>query len=435
MTKLKKSYNLKWIYKTIDQWQKDLIDQSNNHFILLCGRQVGKSEIVAFIEANYLLNTPNAKLLIVSGKEDQARQLYKKILDLIETQHPDIIAERPLNSEFKLTNGAMCITEPLGHHGGGARGHTITRLVLEEMQLIPEDALAALTPMLLTTGGTIHMLGTAWATDGYVYQRLSDPDFYVVRVNAEEVAEQRPEPQRSIMLNHLKKEKERMPNWMYMQEYMAIPSDRARQIFPDALIKACQVLERKQPNIHNRHALGCDPAGLGEDEGAITILDTEHKTEIKMIDLILTRHQYTTETTDQILKLEERYHFGKIYVDDGGVGFGVFSELLTDSRTRNKTIALNNARRSLNRDDTQKKGILKEDLYMNLLKLMERGHIQLLKDESLRASLKSCKFEYHEETGKLLITSTYNHPTESLVRAAWDGEGKDLKLSIYSIKV
>lgn len=418
----------------MDEWQKNILT-TIGHIILLCGRQIGKSEIIAFMEATYLLNTPNACLLIVSGKEDQAKMLYRKILAFIEEQYPNEIESRPLNSEFKLKNGATCITEPLGYNGAGARGHTITRLVLEEMQLIPEDAFSAITPMLLTTGGDIHMLGTAWATEGYVYERLSDKDFHVVRVNAEEVAEERPEPQRTIMLEHLKKEKQRMPNWFYMQEYMAIPSDRARQIFSDAIIKACQVLERKQPNINNRHSLGVDPAGLGEDEGAISILDTEDKEDIRMIDLIITKHQYTTETTDQILKLEERYDFGKIYVDDGGVGFGVFSELLRDDRTRNKTIALNNARRGLDREDKQKKGILKEDLYMNLLKLMERGKIKLLKDEALRASLKSCKFAYHEDTGKLLITSTYNHPVESLTRAAWDSEGKDLKLSIHSIRV
>lgn len=424
---------LEWRYKTMDPWQKNLLGIVG-HLILLCGRQVGKSEIIAFIEALYLLNTPNAYMLIVSGKESQAGMLYRKILNLIESQHPEMLAERPLNSEFHLTNGATCITEPLGHHGGGARGHTITRLVLEEMQLIPEDAYAAIIPMLLTTGGDIHMLGTAFATEGYVYERLSDPAFTVVRVNAEEVAEQRPEPMRTIMLNHLREAKERLPLWMYLQEYMAIPSDKARQVFPDELIKKCMVLNREPPNLYHRHVLGADPAGLGEDQGCIVILDTEDKQDIRMVDMMLTNHTYTTETTDLILQQESVYDFGKIYVDDGGVGFGVFSELLRDDATKNKVIPLNNSKRSTKWDDSERVVIMDEDMIINLQRLMERGYIKLLIDDNLRASLKSYKFAYHEETKRLIFTSTYNHPVEALKRAAWDCEGKDLKLSVHSIK-
>lgn len=425
---------LNWTYKTMDTWQQALLAVIGN-FILLCGRQVGKSEIVAYIEALYLLNTPNAYLLIISGKEDQAKMLYRKILELIKAQHPDMIVGRTLNSEFKLANGAICITEPLGFHGGGARGHTITRLVIEEMQLVFEEAYAALTPMMLTTGGDIHMLGTAWATEGYVYERLSDKDFYVVRVNAEEVAEARPEPQRTIMLTHLANEKRRMPLWMYMQEYMAIPSDKARQVYPDALIKKCQVLTRGTPFLPHRHVLGADPAGLGEDQGCLVILDTEDKENVAMIDMILTTQTYTTDTTDMILQLEARYDLGKIYVDDGGVGFGVFSELLRNGETKNKVVALNNSKRSTLWDNSERVAIMQEDLLMNLLRMMERGQIQLLIDENLRASLKSYKFAYHEDTKRLMFTSTYNHPVQALARAAWDCEGKDLKLVVRSIKV
>lgn len=126
--------------------------------------------------------------------------------------------------------------------------------------------------------------------------------------------------------------------------------------------------------------------------------------------------------------MDNKYKSKKIYIDDGGVGFGVYSGLMNNPRTKNKTVPLNNAKRATDSSDTNRKRILKEELYMNLLFLMETGQIKLLKDPEIRESLKSCKFDYDNKTKKLKITSTYNHPVESLTRAAWFIKEKTLNL-------
>ncbi len=430
-------FEVKFPY-VMDEWQKRVLSFKHN-FILMCGRQVGKSEIVAKKIADYLLNNPKKKLMIVSGVERQASGLYVKTLRYIEECFPKELKkgkDKPLRTIFRLRNGSILLTEPVGLDGSGARQHTLDGVIFEEMQLIPEDAYGAITPMLLTTGGFIWMLGTAWATEGYVYNRLSDPDFQVERVNSEEVAETRPEPQRTIMLKHLERERERLGEAMYGQEYLAIPSEKIRQIFSDNLIKKCMVLKRREGILkERRHVCGVDPAGLGQDEGAITILDTEDDDKVQQVEFIITKKLMTTEMTDQIVSLEDKYDFEKIYVDDGGVGFGVFSELMNNPTTKFKTEALNNSQRSLTFDEKKQTRILKEDLYINLLRLMERGKIKLLDDPEIRESLKSVKFEYHEKTKRMIITSNYNHPAESLIRAAWDAQAKDLNLRVYTIKV
>lgn len=330
----------------------------------------------------------------------------------------------------------MLITEPVGTDGSGARQHTIHGVIFEEMQLIPEDAFAAITPMLLTTGGFIWMLGTAWSTEGYAYERLKDPNFKVIRVNAEEVAEQRPEPQRTIMLTHLENERKRLSVAQYQQEYLAIPSDKTRQIFPDKLIQQCMNVNRPNNiNIDFEYVCGVDPAGMGEDVGSISIfkVDTEKETAIQ-VDHIITEKLYTTQTTERIIELDKKYDFKKIYVDDGGVGFGVFSELLNNDSTKYKTIPLNNSARPLDYQDERRKKILYDDMIFNLLTQMEKGKVQLLQDSEIRESLKSYKFEY-SEAGKLLISSNYNHPVQSIMRAVWHIQQKSLKLQIHSIKV
>lgn len=430
---------VKWRCPVMDDWQKEVLEHEGN-LILMCGRQTGKSEIMAKKIADYLLNHSNKSLLIVSGVERQASGLYEKTLRYIEKSHPNMFCkgrDKPLRTVFKLKNGSILRTEPVGSDGSGARQWTLDGVIFEEMQLIPELAFAAITPELLTTGGFIWMLGTAWATEGYVYERLSDPNFKVMRVNSEEVAEKRPEPQRTIMLKHLAEERERMSEAMYAQEYLAIPSDKVRQIFPDSLI--ARALTAKRPNSispSRDYVCGIDPAGLGEDEGSISIFKINEDSEsMTQVDHIITEKLYTTQTTEKVLFLESKYNFNKIYVDDGGVGFGVFSELLKEDETKYKTVPLNNSARPLDYKDEKRKTILYDNMIFNLLNLMEKNKIALLDDPEIRESLKSYKFEYSNDTKKLIISSNYNHPVQSIMRAAWHLQTKSLKLRVYSIKV
>ena len=428
----------KWTLPTMDDWQKQVLAHEGN-FMLFCGRQVGKSEIVAKKIAEKLLNTPNIKLLIISGVERQASSLYDKVLHYIEDNHRYALKsgkDRPLKTEMKFKNGSELITEPVGIDGASARRHTLHGIIFEEMQLIPEPAFGALTPMLLTTGGFMWLLGTAWACEGYVYDRLSDHDFLVIRVNSEEVAEKRPEPNRTIMLKHLENERHRLSESQYATEYLAIPQENARQVFPDTLIaKTLSVQRPNRVEAGEEFICGVDPAGLGSDEGDIAILKNLPNGDMIQVENIITKKLLTTETTTKIIDLNKRYEFKKIFVDDGGVGFGVFSELLTSTDTRYIVEALNNSARSLDITDEKRKKIAKEDYVFNLLSMMERGNIKLLDDPEIRESLKSYRFEYEKNTKKLLIQSNYNHPTEAIIRAAWFYQSKGLNLSVYSIKI
>ena len=444
----------KWTLPTMDDWQKEILDlvtamillQNDKeklaklikNFLLFCGRQVGKSEIVAVAIAMYLVNVPKQKLLIISGVERQASSLYDKVLHYIEDNHRYTLKtgrDRPLKTEMKLKNGSILITEPVGVDGASARRHTLNGIIFEEMQLLPEACFSALTPMLLTTSGFMWFLGTAWATEGYVYDRLKDPDFKIIRVNSEEVAEKRPEPNRTNMLEFLRKELLRLGASLYAQEYLAIPQENARQVFADSLIAKICILKREAISINNTNICGVDPAGLGEDEGDIAILKSNENHKMKQIENEITRKLLTTETTDKIILYHRRADFKKIYVDDGGPGFGVFSELLTNSETRYVVEALNNSARSLDMSDDKRKKILKEDMVINLLTMMERTDIELLDDPEIRESLKSYRFETDTETKKLLIQSNYNHPVEAIMRAAWYYQSKGLNLSVYSIKI
>jgi hypothetical protein len=150
--------------------------------------------------------------------------------------------------------------------------------------------------------------------------------------------------------------------------------------------------------------------------------------------LEITKKQYTTQTTAKIKELHNKYKFKSIGVDDGGLGFGVFSELLNDYKINNKIKALNNSRRSLDDEGKAKKRLMKEEMYFNLLSLMENNKLLLLNDDELKASLMSIQFELVKEEGKPVKTKIwgdYSHIVEGLIRACWLAS-EDKSLNIWA---
>ena len=152
--------------------------------------------------------------------------------------------------------------------------------------------------------------------------------------------------------------------------------------------------ERREVILRNRiYYLGVDIARMGEDESTFEILNRIDDRLIHVENQI-TKKTILTETTNQIFQLNELYNFEKIFVDDEGIGIGVFDMLISDERTRRKTEALRNSKKIIDwresriSDKAGRSKMLKEDLYMNLLSLMEQNKIFLLKDSRIFQSFK-----------------------------------------------
>jgi hypothetical protein len=161
---------------------------------------------------------------------------------------------------------------------------------------------------------------------------------------------------------------------------------------------------------------------MGEDESTFEIVELGEDKVIRHIENQVTKRTLLYQSTKHILELNRIYDFQKIYIDDEGIGVGVYDYLLEEESTRRKIVAINNSKRVLNMDETQRTKLLKEDLYNNLLRLMESGKIELLDDPEIFQSLKSVQYEYTSDTrGRphLKIFGNYTHITEGIIRAAW----------------
>ena len=231
-----------------DRWQEEVLAAEGN-LVACCGRQVGKSEVISAKSARFIVEHARKKVLIISVTESQAELMLSKIVLHLHSINPKLICKgvkKPTKHKVELTNGSVIITKAVGQYGLGALGLTCDVVIVDECAYMPETIWPSITPMLLTTGGSLWLLSTPNAREGYFYEAFTNPvfGFKTFHVNSEEVAANRPEPMRSMMLAHLEREKIRMSSLEYSQQYLAQFMEELSQLFRDDLVSGCQVLDR-----------------------------------------------------------------------------------------------------------------------------------------------------------------------------------------------
>ena len=431
------NYNLLKPWLSLDQWQKDYINEKRNCF-LLCGRQSGKTTAASIKFGKRAVENPNHTILMIAFTEKQAYNLFIKTLVYLEQVYPMMICKgkkKPTQHIINLKNGSKIMCHAAGQTGLGLVGYTVNSLVVDEAAAMNREIFILLTPTLSVTKGTIDLLSTPRGKEGYFYECSLRDDFKKFYVSAEDC----PRHDKAF----LDAEKSRMSQLEYAQEYLAMFLDDLKRLFNDELLKKCCMLKRRE-YAKGRLYLGCDIAGMGEDISTYEIIDKIDNEHFEQVDNITTERTYTTEVSENIIRLHKLNKFKKIGIDDGGIGFGVFSELLRNTETRSRTIALNNSSRDreYSKDSDKKTRLLKEDMYFNLLALMEHDKLKLLDDDELIDSLKSVQWELAKIEGHETIKPTKprifgrnTHIAEGLIRAAWLAyQDKSLNIWIDSIK-
>ncbi len=420
---------------TLDDWQKKVLETDGN-IALRSGRQVGKSLTISILAGDYAANNDKKLIMIIAAVERQAYLLFEKVLYYMEQAYPKLIKQgkdRPTKSKIQLKNGSVIHCLPTGLTGYGIRGFTIDLLIADEAAFIPDDVFHAVTPSLSTRikeGARIVLLSTPFGREGYFAQSFNDPTFTTFHVSSEDCPR--------IDKDFLAAERQRMTKRQYQQEYMGEFVDELMQFFPDNLIKS--VMRRKRPETiakggNNAYYLGVDLARMGDDESTFAIANLDRDSIIQ-VEQQITRRTRLNESTNHIIQLNNLYDFKKIFLDTGGIGVGVYDHLLDNDNTKRKIVPLDNSERVLDNEGKKTTRILKEDLYNNLLRLMETGKIELLDDPEIFQSLKSVQFDYTKDTrGRtyLKIFGNYTHIAESLIRCAWAIKYKSLNIWISSI--
>ena len=374
-------YNILEPWKTLDKWQKDYIETERNCF-LLCGRQSGKTAAASIKFGERAARKPNQTILMLAFTEKQAYNLFFMTLTYLRAKHPKLLItkgiKKPTKHIINLTNGSKIMCYAAGLTGEGIRTFTVTSLVIDEAAPMAREVFIATTPMLSVTGGTLDIISTPRGKQGYFYECSKKENFAKFYVSAEDCPRHSKE--------FLKEERATMSELEYAQEYLAMFLDELRRVFSDEWMKKVCILSRGSAG--DSCFLGVDVARKDKDEFTYEILSKNKYGQLKQIDNIVTKGVPIPESARRIIELNKQYNFKKEFIDSGGMGITVCDILREDEQNKRKVVEINNSsRRYIENGKEKKKGILKEDLYENLVMLGDQGKIKLLKDEDLIMSL------------------------------------------------
>jgi len=431
-------YDINRPWLTLDQWQEEYITTPPEiDCFLLTTRQAGKTTAMSIKSVNLCVQNfgKGDCILISSITEKQAFHMLAKALAYAKEVYPKETIlkgkDKPTKHRMNFKSGASILCYAAGESGEGLRGFTIKKHMVDEGSRMSEEFFVATGPALSVCQGSQDIASTPCGKEGYFYEASKDKTFKKFYVSAENCPRHSKE--------FLEKAKSRMTSLQYAQEYLAQFLDEFKRVFTKEWIKQVCIAGRREEIVKGKeYYIGVDVAGWGDDKCTYEVFEKIGNDKVQQVENIVEMHNLTTETTRKIIELDDAYEFQEIGVDDGGPGFGVFSELMTEDQTKRKTIALNNASRPTTEDGKRTKKILKEEMYINLQVMGEHGRLILLDDDEIQAALRGIQQETVVEPGKrskTVIHGKDDHIVEGITRGVWLAKEKELNIEIHSIKV
>ena len=439
----------------LDPWQKKVLSRKGD-IALRCGRQTGKSTAVGLKARKLAYDYPGSTILIMAPSLRQSSLLYEKVRALLELDNAEIIKSKlgdqtftsvlkkneayrkagifkdkePTKHRIRLKNGSQILTEACGNTGSKIRGYTLDFLITDEAQEVPRQVWIAVIPMLATSKkmrgtGWVIVLGTPAGKVGYYFECFGDKDYKHLHIKAKDCPR--------ITKDFLRKQKKKLTNFQFDQEYNAEFVESVRQYFPSELIDSCATLsEEEAKNLKGKRFLGVDFARFGGDENAYceSVLI---KDKVFVVWADSEEGSAVTTPIGKIINWDNEKSYNRIFVDSGGLG-GSILDMLKEKISKRRVVGLDNSHKRFQEEGEEKKtGIFKEDLYMNVKLLLERGLLKFVKNPNLVSGLKGVHFRFSPETGKVQIQGRGRgvHIVEAFVRACWCVKNKGLDIMAF----
>ena len=406
----------------LDKWQKEVYDETEKNIIIKSGRQVGKTFTIGLKIVKEAVTRPKTTWMILSRTQRQSGHLFDHVKQLLRDLDVDL-EDEPTMTRAKLSNGSIIYSLPSGWTGAGIRGYTLHGVAFEEAAYIPDEVFTTVRPMIATTNGQMIMLSTPNGPQGYFYNTYHDKSYRRWNIPSKMCTR--------IPLSFLREEKKRMSKVEYQREYEGRFTHVQDGLIDIELIQ--RQMERGKAvkcNPTNIHFIGLDIARFGKADTAAAFCEynrSSKKSHICRVDVIKGKKR-TTHVMGYIVRMmEEKYYkIKKIIVDETGVGGGVV-DVLVERFGKRRILGINNASRPIDQSsEGRRRKFIKEDLYSNLIRMLEKDLLTLDDDINILRSLRNVRFEYTSK-GTLKIFGPDHDIAEAIVRAIFPMMFKNIK--------
>jgi hypothetical protein len=214
-----------------DPWQADLFQSQDRQTILNCSRQAGKSTVSALIALHQTIYTSDSLSLVLAPSQRQSSETFRKICDYYNKMENAPAIEQESTLKLELANGSR--VQVLPGKEATVRGFSgVSLLVVDEAARVPDELYQAVRPMLAVSGGRLILLSTPFGSRGFFWQEWAEggPDWKRVKVTADQCPR--------IPKDWLEKERKRIGEWWYSQEYQCTFVDSLEACFSSADIAA-----------------------------------------------------------------------------------------------------------------------------------------------------------------------------------------------------
>jgi hypothetical protein len=220
---------------TPDEWQKDVINGTEDLFILT-SRQAGKSTAAEWSILKAILSHESYFCLIISPNQRQStqrlRNIKKAFFKIPLAGRPAVVKDT--ETMFSISNGSSVMAVPGANlnKGAGIRGLSPDNLYLDEAVGLSDDIYnAVIEPMTAVSRGRKIITTTPGGAWGWCYDLFHSGRMKVIEIPADKCTR--------IKKEYLDEKKRTMPKSDFMREFFLVWTQRGAGIFDyDAIQRA-----------------------------------------------------------------------------------------------------------------------------------------------------------------------------------------------------
>jgi len=212
-----------------DDWQKEVlqwvISGQKQDLILNCGRQTGKSTTAAYLAVWMAIFIPKSLILLVSPSLRQSSELFRKVRDILEVIRIPLELDEDNMLSCKFSNKSRIVSLPGTERT--VRGYSGAKLIIEdEAARVADEYYMTIRPMLAVSGGKLIMMSTPFGKRGHFYNDWNEKDdntFHRIQITADQCPR--------IPKEFLERERKKVGEWWFNQEYMCIFNEAIDSVF------------------------------------------------------------------------------------------------------------------------------------------------------------------------------------------------------------